>query len=185
VTARCPLFAAIVWGALAASAAAQEPAPPVRGPADAPIAVVVYVDFDAETATRAMAVLESFRAAHPDLIRIEFHDHLRPDDEPARVAHRAARAAHNLGRFWEMHDLLLLNQDRRTRADLIAMARQIGLDEAAFASRLDDATLDREVDADTAAADQRKLPAGVAVLVGGQLLPGVPGLEALERVLRH
>ncbi len=46
----------------------------------------------------------------------------------AEGAHRAAIAAGNQGKFFEMHDLLFADRNKRTEADYKDMAGQLGLD---------------------------------------------------------
>ena len=56
---------------------------------------------------------------------ISFHPH-------GELAARAAVAAMDQGKFWEMHDKLFANREHLEQADLDLYARQIGLDLARF-----------------------------------------------------
>jgi|GEM_PF-6414179 len=57
----------------------------------------------------------------------------------SKLLARAATAAGRQGRFWQMTDLLYTNQDKPMpdKAQLIAYAKQLGLDTAAFACAYD------------------------------------------------
>ena len=46
----------------------------------------------------------------------------------AQLAAEAAEAASDQGRFWDMYDLLLANQDALRPGDLLRYAEQLGLD---------------------------------------------------------
>ena len=46
-------------------------------------------------------------------------------------------AARAQGKFWEMHDLLFVNQRKVQRSDLVDYAKALGLDMARFESDLD------------------------------------------------
>jgi protein-disulfide isomerase len=54
----------------------------------------------------------------------------------AQLAAEAAEAAGRQGRFWEMHDLLFVHQDRLAVRDLVGYASALGLDVARFTSEL-------------------------------------------------
>jgi protein-disulfide isomerase len=54
----------------------------------------------------------------------------------AEHAAEAAEAAHEQGRFWEMHDLLYENQDALEDEALVQYASELGLDARRFASEI-------------------------------------------------
>jgi protein-disulfide isomerase len=63
-------------------------------------------------------------------------------------AARAAEIAGSEGKFWEMHDRLFENQIALDDDSLIAYARQIGLDVAAFTEQLRGDVFEEKVRAD-------------------------------------
>jgi protein-disulfide isomerase len=150
---------------------------PVRGAADARTTVLVFADFDAQPAVRAAVVLRRFQENHPADVRVVFRHH---PSNGVTLTDRAARAAAAQGRFWEMHDLLFGNPERRSEADLIGMARQIGIDVDLFAKALAGPAGDAAIKADEEEAARLKLPAGLAVFVNGQPLTGPITLKLLE-----
>ncbi len=84
----------------------------VRGPADAPITLLLYSDFDCSTCADLAAVLSDLLAMHPDDIRLVFRDFpLLTIREKASLAAQAAASAGEQGKFWEMHDLLFARYD--------------------------------------------------------------------------
>jgi cyclophilin family peptidyl-prolyl cis-trans isomerase/protein-disulfide isomerase len=83
-----------------------------RGPADAPITLMLYSDFDCPTCARLAAVLADLLALHPQDIRLIFRDFpLLTIRDKSSLAAQAAAAAGEQGRFWEMHDLLFARYD--------------------------------------------------------------------------
>jgi protein-disulfide isomerase len=64
--------------------------------------------------------------------------HLPLDDvhEHARLAAEAAEAAAAQGRFWDTHDTLFRHQDALAEADIVAYARELGLDVDRFVDDL-------------------------------------------------
>jgi Na+/H+ antiporter NhaA len=107
----------------------------VRGPQDASVTVVEYGDFQcpyygrAEPAVRAILGDAGVRFVWRHLPLGDVH----PD---AELAAQAAEAAGAQGRFWEMHDLLLADQDHLRKPDLLAYAEQLGLDVSRFEKEL-------------------------------------------------
>ena len=86
-------------------------------------------------ATRPLTqLLEPLRRARSALVfkhsPIEGHN-----DAP--LAHRAALAAQQQGKFWEMHDRIFANQRAMERDGLLAHAKALGLDVAKFTADLD------------------------------------------------
>ncbi|MDB4982050.1 MAG: hypothetical protein JWM82_2802 [Myxococcales bacterium] len=109
----------------------------VRGPAEAEITVVEYGDFACPSCRGAYPGVEALLAKSPDVrfvFRANPRSHLFPTAEPAAEAAEAA-AAH--GKFWEMYKRLFESQDGLERPQLVAMARALGLDVAAFEAELD------------------------------------------------
>lgn len=83
-----------------------------RGPADAPITLLLYSDFDCSTCAGLAGVISELLAMHPADIRLIFRDFpLLTIREKSSLAAQAAAAAGEQGRFWEMHDLLFTRYD--------------------------------------------------------------------------
>jgi protein-disulfide isomerase len=100
-----------------------------RGPADAPIVVVEYADFQCPYCARAAPVLHEFTETSDGQVRLVFRHFPVFDIHPyALTAALAAEAAGLESRFWEMHDLLFARQDRLADKFLHAYAASLGLD---------------------------------------------------------
>ncbi|PID40570.1 MAG: hypothetical protein CR984_02485, partial [Proteobacteria bacterium] len=107
------------------------PENPSKGPAAAPITMIVYNSFQCFTCAEVARMAEEILAAYPFSVRVVFKNHPLGDGTwPARAA-RAAMAAHRQGRFWPYHDLLytapILSEQR-----LKDMAKALGLDPMRF-----------------------------------------------------
>ena len=66
----------------------------------------------------------------------------------AAPAARAAEAAHNQDRFWQMHDLLFENQRALEDADIERYARELGLDLERFRADIASPGVQARIDAD-------------------------------------
>jgi protein-disulfide isomerase len=94
--------------------------------------LVLFGDYECPYTRNAYRIVQSleadgvpFRFRYRHLPIAEVHEH-------ALAAAVAAEAAHDQGRFWDMHDALFAGQDRLEKADLRAKAEAIGLDLARF-----------------------------------------------------
>ncbi|MGH8828498.1 MAG: Na+/H+ antiporter NhaA, partial [Jiangellaceae bacterium] len=101
----------------------------IRGPADAPLTLVEYGDFECPFCARATGVLRELHERFGAELRYVFRNLPLTDVHPhAEAAALAAQAASEQGRFWEMHDLLFIHQDALETEDLIGYAAELGLD---------------------------------------------------------
>ena len=99
-----------------------------RGPADAPVTIVEYGDFECPYCGQAEPIVRELLRDRGDVRYVWRHLPLSDVHPNAQLAAEAAEAAAAQGRFWEMHDRLLRNQDALTPRDLVAHAEQLGLD---------------------------------------------------------
>ena len=83
----------------------------MRGPADAPVTLVEYGDFECPYCGRAEPVVRELLADFGDVRYVWRHLPLNDVHPNAQLAAEAAEAAAAQGAFWEMHDLLLDHQD--------------------------------------------------------------------------
>jgi Na+/H+ antiporter NhaA len=100
----------------------------LRGPAEAPVTVVEYGDFECPYCGRAEPVVRELLADFGDVRYVWRHLPLSDVHPRAELAAEASEAAAAQGAFWEMHDLLLDHQGELRPNDLLAYAERLGLD---------------------------------------------------------
>ncbi|WP_433462097.1 Na+/H+ antiporter NhaA [Spirillospora sp. CA-128828] len=100
----------------------------VRGPADAPVTVVEYGDFECPYCGQAEPVIRELLAGHGDVRYVWRHLPLNDIHPRAQLAAEAAEAAAAQGAFWDMHDVLLEHQEALRPRDLVGYAENLGLD---------------------------------------------------------
>ncbi|HEV2770344.1 MAG TPA: Na+/H+ antiporter NhaA [Solirubrobacteraceae bacterium] len=126
----------------------------VRGPADAPLTLVEYADFECPFCGRATGVVDELLERFGDELRYVFRHLPLTDVHPnAAAAAEAAEAAAVRGRFWAMHDRLYAHQDALEPEDLVEHAAAIGLDAGAVAEELDERTHASRVTEDAMSAE--------------------------------
>ena len=108
----------------------------IRGPMSAPVTVVEYGDFECPYCGRAEPSVRELLADFGDVRYVWRHLPLTDVHPHAQLAAEASEAAAAQDSFWEMHDLLLDNQDALKPSDLMRYAGQIGIDAEQFARDL-------------------------------------------------
>ncbi len=85
----------------------------VFGPADAPVTIIEYCDFQAPICRSMAAVMSNLSASHPGKIRLAFRPvPLTGQLDKSDLAVQAAVAAGDQGKFWEMYDVLFVKSDQ-------------------------------------------------------------------------
>jgi protein-disulfide isomerase len=110
----------------------------VDGPERAELELVMYGDFQCPYCTAAYPIVRRIRDQLAGRLLFAFrHFPLRDIHPDAERAAQAAEAAAAQGAFWQMHDRMYESRGALSREDLIADARDLGLDVERFTSELD------------------------------------------------
>jgi protein-disulfide isomerase len=101
----------------------------IQGPATALVTLVEYGDYECPHCGAAYPVIETIRRKFGDRLRFVFrHFPLTGVHPHAEGAAEAAEAAGAQNHFWQMHHLLMTNQDMLSPSNLIHHAGRLGLD---------------------------------------------------------
>jgi protein-disulfide isomerase len=108
-----------------------------EGPADAPVTLLEYGDFECPGCGAAHPIVKELQRQLGSKLRLVFrHFPLTTMHAHAQIAGEAAEAAGTQGRFWPMHDLLFEHQDALRDTDLLEYGTALGLDVETFAAEL-------------------------------------------------
>lgn len=157
---------------------------PAKGPADAPVTIVEFSDFECPYCARVGSTLNQVMERFGDQVRLVFrHYPLTNIHKRAQDAAEASLCAAEQGKFWEMHDAMFADQKNLGVEQLKTIAKSIGLDAAEF-----DQCLDSNRQAAAVIADVRDaLKAGVtgtpAFFVNGRPLTGAVAFERLAEII--
>jgi protein-disulfide isomerase len=105
---------------------------PFKGPEGAPVTLIEFADFECPYCALMSPVLEKTWQAHQSDLRYVYKFMPLAGHPHGEIAARAAIAAMDQGKFWEMHDKLFANRDHLEPADLDQYAKEVGLDLARF-----------------------------------------------------
>ena len=154
---------------------------PVRGPADAPITIVEWSDFQCPFCARAEETLTRLRQEYPDKIRFVWRDMPLPFHDQARPAAIAARAARAQGKFWAMHDRLYADHLAPLgRARFEKDAEELGLDGKRFRAALDGEDGKSAIDADILAGTKAGANGTPTFFINGKVLSGAQPYEIFK-----
>jgi Na+/H+ antiporter NhaA len=156
----------------------------LRGPIEAPVTVVEYGDFECPYCGQAEPVVRELLRNFVDVRYVWRHLPLTDVHPHAQTAAEAAEAAAGQGAFWEMHDLLLANQNALLPTDLIAYAEQLGLDVERFDSDLREHAGAARVAEDVESADLSGVSGTPTFFVNGRRHPGAYDIDSLSSAVR-
>jgi protein-disulfide isomerase len=208
---RSGLYAALIEGGLDHAAPAADPAPgpgchapgcagpppvrpadttvyqvpagaaPARGPASAPVTVVLFSDFQCPYCKKLEPTIEALEKEYPGKVRVVWKNFPLEMHPAARLAAAAALAAHAQGKFWAMHDRLLASQESLDRSAILGYAHELGLDPGRFQTALGEAAAQVEADV------QQGIGVGVSgtptVFVNGRRVTGAYPLATFKALV--
>jgi protein-disulfide isomerase len=100
----------------------------VIGPADAPVTLVEYGDYECPYCGMAHPIVASIIQQMGDALRFAYrHFPLTRLHPHAEHAAEMAEAAGSQGKFWPMHNLLFQNQHALDDEDLLSYAARLGI----------------------------------------------------------
>jgi protein-disulfide isomerase len=156
---------------------------PAKGPAEAPVTIVEFSDFQCTYCLRSKPTVAQVLERYPGKVRLVFKHFPLDFHKDAPLAHRAALAANEQGKFWEMHDLIFANQSRMGRDDLIAHAKTLGLDMPRFLKDFDDSRFIAFMDRDLAEGAKVGVDGTPTFFINGTALVGAQPLDAFTAVI--
>jgi RNA polymerase sigma factor (sigma-70 family) len=156
---------------------------PARGPANAPVTIVVFNDLRCPHCGNAVGTIDELWDEYPNKLRLVVKQF--PVHPSAALPAEAAFAADAQGKFWELHELMLSHQDSLDRDGLIALAERAGLNIATFRDALDRHTYAAAVDADKAAAKALDLQATPSFVINGRRVVGNLPVERFREAIEQ
>ncbi|MGI5861320.1 MAG: DsbA family protein [Myxococcales bacterium] len=156
---------------------------PVKGNPKAKVQIFEFSEFQCPFCTRVLPTLKQIEQAYGDQVAIVFKNYPLGFHQHAQLAAEAALAAHEQGKFWQMHDVLFENQKSLERASLEKYAQDIGLDMAKFKAALDSGKFREQVQKDMAAGSSVGVSGTPSFLVNGRLVVGAKPFEEFKAII--
>lgn len=157
---------------------------PSRGPADAPVTLVEFSDFQCPYCARVAPLLRAVVEMYDGRVRLVYRQLPLTSIHPqAQGAAEAALCADEQGKFWELHDRMFADQRALDPTSLAMAARAVGADGGAFDACVASRRHQERVAADVREADALDIRGTPAVFINGRLLNGTPTLVELVSVV--
>jgi protein-disulfide isomerase len=158
----------------------------VFGPADAPVTVLEYGDYECPYCRGAFRDVHEMLDRYQGKIRFVFRNFPIQQVHPhAEQAAEAAEAAAAQGRFWQMYELLLQPYARLDNDALLDYAERIGLDLPRFRADITDQRYASKIDADVQEGLRNGVNQTPKFYVNGRRIDGKVPLENLEQEVRQ
>ncbi len=106
---------------------------PSHGPADAPVTIVEFSDFECPYCQAMLGTIKNIQEAYGEKVRLVYRQFPLNSIHPnAQRAAEASLCANDQGRFWEMHDLMFEDQRGLSVEALTKKAESLELDGSTF-----------------------------------------------------
>ncbi|MDP3741252.1 MAG: DsbA family protein [bacterium] len=169
---------------------------PFLGKEDAPVIIIEFSDFQCQFCRKLWReILPEIKEKYIDTGKVKFvyRDFPIENIHPmAQKSAEAAQCANDQGKFWQYHDIIFENQNKRGQGtiqysvdDLKKWGAQIGLDMTDFDTCLDSNKYAQEVQKDL----QDGLAAGVtgtpATFINGRLIEGAEAFANFQQIIEE
>jgi protein-disulfide isomerase len=160
-----------------------------RGPEDARVTLVEFGDYQCPTCAVFHPIVSELLRRFPSDLRFEYHHiPLVSIHANAIFAATAAEAAGEAGRFWEMHELLFVNQSNwaphpNPEPLFVSYAEQAGIDPERFRTLLRSPTVEARVQADIQEAVRLGVNSTPTFFVNGRPIPLPRNAQEFENVV--
>lgn len=156
---------------------------PTKGPANAPIEIIEFSDFQCPFCLSAFPTVQQVMKDYAGKIKFTYRHYPLPNHPAARPAAEASACAGEQNKFWEFHDRLFSNQNKLTAADLKQHATDLGLNVTDFTACVESHRYAKQIDEDLAAGNTVGVNGTPAFFVNGRILSGAQPYAVFKRVI--
>jgi predicted DsbA family dithiol-disulfide isomerase len=157
---------------------------PARGAENAPITIIEFADYECPYCTRGYTTMKSVMEKYDGKVKWYFRDFPLSFHRNAVSYSVAANCAGQQGKYWEMHDAILDNQKALTgEGGVEGLAKNLGLDEAAFGTCIADKDQSKKVMENMADGQAVGVTGTPAYFINGIMISGAQPLEAFEQII--
>lgn len=155
----------------------------VTGPADAPITVVEYTDYECPFCRRAQETLDQLMERYKGKLRVVHRDYPLDNHPRARAAAVAVYCAGEQGRFWEYRRHVLVEPGDLGDEDLRRRASGLKLDPGAFGSCLASGRHDAVIQRGLQEGQGLGVDSTPTFFVNGRMVSGAQPLEYFVKLI--
>ena len=158
-------------------------ASPTKGGKEPLVTIIEFSEFQCPFCTRVLPTLDTLLKDYGDKVQIVFKHNPLPFHKDAEPAARAAFAAGQQGKFWEMHDKLFANQKALKADNLTAYAQELGLDMAKFKSDMESEAAKKQIADDQKVANTFGARGTPNFFINGRKLTGARPVASFKEII--
>ncbi|MGD8369043.1 MAG: thioredoxin domain-containing protein [Desulfobacterales bacterium] len=143
---------------------------PFKGPADAPVTIVVFTDFQCPYCAKASEQLDQVAESHPKTVKLVYKNFPLRNHAYAFQAAAAALAADRHGKFWAFHDRLFAEYNRINPDKIREIAKSLGFSEPEFSREAADPKIAERIQQDVIDGRNAGVMGTPTIFVNGRLL---------------
>jgi len=156
----------------------------IRGPADAPVTITAFSDYQCPYCIRSEPVLAEVLERFPEAVRlVHRHFPLASIHPFARPAAEAAMCADDQGAFWPYHDAIFARNGRLQPETFDEIAKELELDSGRFAACIEERRHADFVRRDIQAGEAAGVTGTPAFFVNGIPLKGARDADEISRIV--
>jgi protein-disulfide isomerase len=157
---------------------------PTKGPADAPVTIVEFADFECPYCEQLFPTLKRVEANYDHRVRIVYRQFPLNDLHPhAQKAAEASLCANEQQKFWDLHDSMYLDQHNLDVDSLKRKAAALKLDTTQFNNCLDTAKYADAIKKDVKDGTAVGINGTPAMFINGRYLSGAQPYEQIATII--
>ena len=156
---------------------------PQLGPPDAPITLIMFIDFECPFCSLSFPILESVIETYGPALRVVFkHTPIESIHPLAKQASVAAQCAHEQNQFWAYYRLLFSTEQLDTDS-LITHAKTLNLNLSTFSTCLTSEEIQKQILTDLQDGLTLKLKGTPTYIINNQKVEGVVPKETWDSII--
>jgi protein-disulfide isomerase len=157
-----------------------------QGPANAPLTLVEYGDYQCPYCGAAYPVVKRLQKTLGKKLRFVFRNFPLTQSHPyALVAAEAAEAAALQGKFWEMHDQIYEQQEFLEPDILVMWAKKLGLDLEKFSSDIRQGGISKRIKEDRSSGIRSGVNGTPTFYINGKRHDAAPDYDSVLAALQE
>jgi protein-disulfide isomerase len=153
---------------------------PNKGPVDARVTLVEFVDYECPHCRTAQALMRQVLDTYPRQVRLCFKHFPLSGHTNSRLAAEATTAAQKQGKFWPYNDKVWDNADNLTPAVLEKIAKDVGLDVARWRGDMNSDEVKAAVSRDKSDGTTLGINSTPSIYINGRKYTGRHDIESIS-----
>lgn len=156
---------------------------PFVGPAEAPITIVQFAEFQCPYCGKAGESIDQVMAKYDGKVKLVFRDFPLGFHDKAIPAAIAANCAERQGKYWEVHDAFMADQTALTEADFQRVAKAAKLDLTKWEECRKDPAMEAEIKKDEADGQAVGVTGTPAFFINGVFINGAQPFQKFKAII--